>query len=58
MARIKITCKDTSKIPKRWLFEMDNKFYLIHFKVEGSSEIGEDGADDGTGMEEFQNDAL
>jgi hypothetical protein len=70
MVRIKIACKDISKIHKRRLFEMDNKFYLIHFKVEGSSEIGEDGADDGgdndtypandydTGMEELQHDAL
>jgi hypothetical protein len=46
MVRIKIACKDISKIPKRRLFEMD-KFYLIHFKVEGSSEIEEDGSDDG-----------
>jgi hypothetical protein len=68
MVRIKIACKYISKIPKRRLFEMD-KFYLIHFKVEGSSEIEEDGSDDGgdngirvneddTRMEEFQHEDL
>jgi hypothetical protein len=70
MVRIKIACKDTSKIPKRMLFEMDNKFYLIQFKVEGSAEAEEDGAvdrgddngdpskEEDTWMEELQHDSM
>jgi hypothetical protein len=70
MIRIKFVCKDISKIPKRRLFEMDNKFYLVQFKVEGSAEADKDGADDGggdngdpaeeedTGIEELQHDSM
>jgi hypothetical protein len=70
MVRIKIDCKDTSKIPKRMLFEMDNKFYLIQFKVEGSAEAEEDGTvdrgddngdpskEEDTWMEELQHDSM
>jgi hypothetical protein len=70
MIRIKFVCNDISKIPKRRLFEMDNKFYLVQFKVEGSAEADEDGADDGggdngdlaeeedIGMEELQHDSM
>jgi hypothetical protein len=34
MVRIKIACKDLSKVPKKRLFEMNNKLYLILFKIE------------------------
>jgi hypothetical protein len=70
MVRIKIDGKNSAKIPKGRLFEMNNKFYLIQFTVEGCSGFGQEGDDDGgdggedpeneddTGMEEFQHDSL
>jgi hypothetical protein len=69
MVRIKMACKDIIKIPKRRLYEMNNKFYLIQFKVERSSGLEEDEVDDGdddngepgneddTGMEELRHDS-
>jgi hypothetical protein len=33
--RMKIACKDVAKIPKKRLFEMNKKLYLVQFKVEG-----------------------
>jgi hypothetical protein len=69
MVRVRIACKDPIRIPRKRLFEMDNNFYVIHFKVEGDAELGkEDGNDDGdddgngdhgedSGMEEFQHDS-
>jgi hypothetical protein len=65
MVKVKITCKDPTRIPRKRLFEMDNFFYVIHFKVEKSLEMRkEDGDDEGKdedngdheedfGMEEF-----
>jgi hypothetical protein len=47
MVRIKIACKNATKIPKRKLFELNNKFYLIQFIVECCSSFGQEGADDG-----------
>jgi hypothetical protein len=70
MVRIKMDCKDITKIPKRRLYEMNNKFYLIQFKVESSSGLEEDEVDDGdddngeprneddTGMEELHHDSV
>jgi hypothetical protein len=34
MVRIKVACKDTSKIPKKRLSDMKNNMHLIQFKVE------------------------
>jgi hypothetical protein len=52
MVRIKVECKDISKIPKKRLFEMKKKLYLIQFKVErvenhkgGADEDGGDNSD-------------
>jgi hypothetical protein len=48
MVKVKITCKDPTRIPRKRLFEMDNFFYVIHFKVEKSLEMRkEDGDDEG-----------
>jgi hypothetical protein len=69
MARVKITCKDPSKITNKRLFEMMNSLYVIYFKIEGSAEVGidddEDGGDnedpsqgDDNGMEEFHHESL
>jgi hypothetical protein len=48
MVRVKIVCKDATKVPSKRLFEMEKKMYLIHFKVDkASTEEGEgDGGDD------------
>jgi hypothetical protein len=40
MVRIKVACKDSTKIPKKRLFEMKNNLYVIHFKVEGQVDVG------------------
>jgi hypothetical protein len=49
--RVKVACKDISKIPGKRLFEMMNGMYLIHFKSElkdgRMDEGGEDGGDNG-----------
>jgi hypothetical protein len=65
MVRVKIVCKDGSKIPKKRLFEMNNNLYVIRFNVEGSEVGDEDGGDnekpgneDDNGMEEFQYDPV
>jgi hypothetical protein len=47
MVRIKVACKDSTKIPKKRLFEMKNNLYVIHFKVEGQVDVGYDDGDDG-----------
>jgi hypothetical protein len=50
MVRIKIACKDASKIPKKRMFEMRKKLYVIQFKVEGEHELqgGAGGSNDGS----------
>jgi hypothetical protein len=69
MVRVKIACKDPTKISKKRLFEMKNSLYVIYFKVEGSVEArideDEDGGDDedpgqgdDNGMEEFHHEPL
>jgi hypothetical protein len=45
MVRVKVACKDASRIPGKRLFEMQKKMYLIHFKVEKGSGLN-DGVDD------------
>jgi hypothetical protein len=35
MTRIKINCKDPTKIPTQRVLEMNNQLFLITFKVEG-----------------------
>jgi hypothetical protein len=69
MVRIRIACKDPSKVPAKRLFEMENNFYVIHFKVESASsssydEGNDSGKDDDngnnadeSGMEEIQHDS-
>jgi hypothetical protein len=49
MVRIKIACKDPTKIPKKRFFEMKNSLYVIYFKVEGSVEARLDDDDGGGG---------
>jgi hypothetical protein len=69
MVKIKVACKDSTKIPKKRLFEMRNNLYVIDFKVEGHVDLGEDDDENGegkddpgqgrdNGMEEFQHDSL
>jgi hypothetical protein len=50
LIRVKIACKDISKIPKKRLFEMQKNMYVVHFKVEfGSGEAKDNGGPDDGG---------
>ena len=40
VVRIKITCRDPSKIPFQRLYEMEKKLYLVSFNVEGVNTTG------------------
>jgi hypothetical protein len=47
MVRIKIACKEVSKIPKKRLYEMKGNIYVVQFKVEGAGGQKEsEGGDD------------
>jgi hypothetical protein len=47
MVRVKIVCKDVSKILKKRLFEMKENIYVVQFKVEGAGGQKElEGGDD------------
>jgi hypothetical protein len=65
MVRVKICCKEVSKIPKKRLFEMKQNLYLIQFKIEGKAGLDGDDMDgdgydpgdgDNNGFEETEND--
>jgi hypothetical protein len=69
MVRVKIVCKDSTKIPSKGLFVMQKKLYSIQFKVEVAMAAGEGGdeghdnnddptADDDNGMEELDHSEL
>jgi hypothetical protein len=49
MVRVKIACKVITKIPKQRLFEMNNKLYLIQFRVESGSDLGDEEGVEGGG---------
>jgi hypothetical protein len=54
MVRVKIACKDVSKITKKRMYEMKENIYLVQFKVEGAKgqtagDDEEDGNDDDLG---------
>jgi hypothetical protein len=48
MVRVKIAYKDASRVPKKRIFEMKKKLYLIQFRVEGVSGT-KSGGDDNDG---------
>jgi hypothetical protein len=52
MVKIKVACKDSTKIHKKRLFEIRNNLYVIHFKVEGQTDLGVDDDEDGGGKDE------
>jgi hypothetical protein len=66
MVRVKVACKDASKVPLKRLFEIKKNMYIIHFKVEGSGKSDgprddqgdedPDGGDD-NGMEELDHES-
>jgi hypothetical protein len=69
MVRVKLACKDATKIPSKRLFETQKKMYLVQFKVEKPKAYGDEGgegddndnehpADDDTGMEELEHSEL
>ena len=39
--RVKINCKDPNKIPEKRIMEMDDKLYMINFKVEDLDKLKE-----------------
>jgi hypothetical protein len=41
MVRIKVACKDVSKIPRKMMFEMKERIYLVQFNNEGKSGLRE-----------------
>jgi hypothetical protein len=47
MVRVKVACKDSSKVPKQRLFEIQKSLYVVHFKVESSRVLDENGDEDG-----------
>ncbi|KAM0926450.1 hypothetical protein ACQ4PT_003521 [Festuca glaucescens] len=47
--RLQIACRDLVKVPKERVMEIDQKFYLLRFNVEGVDQVEEDdGFDDPT----------
>ncbi|TVT99235.1 hypothetical protein EJB05_55411, partial [Eragrostis curvula] len=46
MVRIKLACRDPTKIPKERLMEMNKKLYLVKFKVEGETQQGDGNGSD------------
>ncbi|KAM0902206.1 hypothetical protein ACQ4PT_019442 [Festuca glaucescens] len=45
--RLQIACRDPVKVPKERIMEIDQKFYLLYFDVEGVDQVDdEDGFDD------------
>jgi hypothetical protein len=45
--RLQIACRDPVKVPKETIMEIDQKFYLLRFNVEGVDQVeGDDGFDD------------
>jgi hypothetical protein len=40
--RVKIACRQPSKIPKKRLFELERRLYLVNIKVEGYEQGVED----------------
>ncbi|XP_062203848.1 uncharacterized protein LOC133906086 [Phragmites australis] len=64
MIRLKIACKDPSKVPPARVMEMDNKLYLLNMKVEGlefsaegegeDKDDGDDNGDDKDHQDDFE----
>lgn len=61
VVRVKVACKDPSKIPAGRLFEMDRKLFGVDFEVEkegdnGQSSLGGDNGGDGGDDDNLDND--
>lgn len=54
--RIKIICKDPTKIPLKRVLEMDNQLYLVTFKVEGVVQTNDKPEDGDPGGEDKDKD--
>jgi hypothetical protein len=55
MVRVKIQCKDPTKIPKQRVFVFKSNLYLVEFKAEGFEQVDnppDDGSNKGGGEEE------
>jgi hypothetical protein len=56
MVRMRIACKDATKIPSKRLFEMKNSLYVIQFKVDKRGENGSGPIDNrGGGDDKMEN---
>jgi len=61
VVRVKVMCRDLSKIPKDRLFEMNKELYVVSFEVEGlkdNGQGGQDGGDDGGNDDDRKKDGL
>jgi hypothetical protein len=61
MVRVKVACKDSSKVPKQRLFEIQKSLYVVYFKVESSKVLDENGDEDGgddmnSGVDDYNGD--
>lgn len=58
VVRIKVACKDPSKIPAGRLFEMDRKLFPVDFEVEQEEKKDQSGKEDGNGGDGGDDDNL
>jgi hypothetical protein len=56
MVRVKVQCKDPTKVPRARIFVFKNELYLINFKTEGFEQIENSTDGDDGGVEELEND--
>jgi hypothetical protein len=56
MVRVKVQCKDPTKVPRARIFVFKNELYLINFKIEGFEQIENSTDGDDGGVEELEND--
>lgn len=58
VVRVKVSCKDPSKIPAERLYEMDRKLFVVDFEVKKEEDIGQtgNGGDNGGDDDKLDND--
>lgn len=58
LMRVKVQCKDPTKVPKKRVYVLNKGLYLIQFKTEGYEQSGNSTDDDSGGVEELEEDDL
>lgn len=58
LMRVKIQCKDPTRVPKERVYVFNKGLYLIHFKTEGFEQISNSTDGDSVGVEELEEDDL